>query len=106
MTTLDLQAELLHRGEFVWHSRSMHIKPDDVLVVHLVVVGNIGALEVKKGLRACTDKFPNAEASSVVETASFFLAGAVAVMGAAEGTRDFLCTGFGVGIVAASIAIS
>ena len=42
----------------------------------------------------------------MVETASIFLAGAVAVMGAAEGTGDFLRTGFGVGIVAASIARS
>lgn len=57
----------------------------------------------KKGLRACTEKPQQAEASAMVETTSFYLA----VAAAQAGTGNFLCTDFfGFGIMAASIARS
>ena len=80
----------------------MHIKADDVLVVHLVVVWKVRALEVKNGAESLYRQVSKSRGKLYGRDSLFFFA----LMRVAEGTGDFLRTGVGVGIVAASIARS
>ncbi len=82
------------------------MKPGDGFVIQLVIIGNIGALVVKKGVESLYRQATKSKGKLSGRDNLFFLTEVVAVTGAAAGTGDFLCTDFGISIVAASIARS
>ena len=51
----------------------MHIKPDDVLVVHLVVVGNIRASEVEIGAESLNRQVPKSRGKLSGRDSLYFL---------------------------------